>query len=384
MKYFPLIWAAIMRKPVRAVLTLLSVMIAFTLFGLTIGMNATFAKVSANARADRLYTAPRFSNNGLPVGVAGQIEKLPGVATVAYESFIAGYHQDQKNRVFVALLNPDVRKVMTDWPLTAQQWDQIAQNRTGVVISKIAAQQWKLKPGDTFTVAAPLFRKADGSTNWDFQVLSVGDDIAYMTNGYIMGNFDYLDKARPASAQGRANQFFVQASDPTRAADIAQSIDSSFANSATPTQSITEKAAFDTSNFGIDFVAVDRDISLAGMFMVLFLTANGIAQSVRERFGEFAMLRTLGYSDTGVMALVFWEAALPCVTGAVLGVGVAAWVSGLLPRFFAQSGGIPLPTMSASVFLWAGLSAALVALGSSVLPALRLKQMDIATALSGR
>jgi putative ABC transport system permease protein len=200
----------------------------------------------------------------------------------------------------------------------------------------------------------------------------------------MMGNFDYLDKARALASQGRANQFFVQASDPARTADIAQLIDTSFANSATPTQSITEKAAFDISNSGLDIAAVDRDIALAGMFMVLFLTANGIARSVRERFGEFAMLKTLGYSDSIVMALVFWEAALPCVIGALLGVGLAAGVSAVLPHFFPPGGGIPLPTMTAIVYAWAGVSAALVALASSALPALRLKQMDIATALSGR
>jgi putative ABC transport system permease protein len=384
MKYFPLVWSAIMRRPTRAILTLLSVMIAFTLFGLTIGVNATFDKVEQNAHEDRLYTDPRFSNNGLPVAVAQEIEKLPGVTKVAYENFLAGYHQDPKNPVFIAFLNPDVRKLMPDWPLTPRQWDMIEQNRTGLVISRIQALQWKLKPGDDFTIVAPRFAKADGSTSWTFRVLDVADDIAYMSNGYMMGNFDYLDKSRPLPAQGRAAQFFVQASDPAKASDLAELIDTNFANSATPTQSITEKAAFDISNSGLDIAAVDRDIALAGMFMVLFLVANGIAQSVRERFGEFAMLRTLGFSDNTVLALVFWEAALPCAAGAVLGVGLASVISAMLPHFFPPGGGIPLPTMTGIVFVWAGLSAALVALGSSALPALRLRRMDIATALSGR
>ena len=385
MKYFPLVWAALMRRPARAILTLLSVMIAFTLFGLTIGMNATLFKVEANAHEDRLYTFGRFSNNGLPVAVAQQISALPGVSKVAYESFIAGYHQDPKNRVFVALLNPDVRKLMPDWPITPAQWDMIARNPDGVVISKIQALQWKLKRGDTFTIIAPLFAKADGSKTWTFQVLDVADDIAYMSNGYMMGNFDYLDKARPLASQGRATQFYVQASDPAHSGDVAQAIDNNFANSDTPTQSITEKAAFDVSNFGIDFAAVDRDVALAGMFMVLFLTANGIARSVRERFGEFAMLKTLGYSDGNVMGLVFGEAALPCVMGALLGVSLAAGFSSILPHLFPPgAGGIPLPTMTPSVYAWAAFSAGVVALGSSALPALRLKQMDIATALSGR
>ncbi len=384
MKYFPLVWAAIMRRPAWAVLTLLSVMIAFTLFGLTIGLNATFDTVEANARLDRIYTGARFGGGGLPVAMAREIEKLPGVAKVGVEGFIPGYHQDPKKRVFVTMMDANVRNVMTDWPLTPHQWDLIEQNRTGVVISRMQSLQWHLKRGDNFTVVSPLTSKADGTTSWTFQVLDVAADIPYMTNGYVMGNFDFYSQARPADSQGKAVQFFVLASDPTRTADVAQLIDKNFANSAVPTQSITEKAALDISNSGLDIASVDRDIALAGMFMVLFLTANGIAQSVRERFGEFAMLRTLGYSDTTVMALVFFEAALPCVIGALMGVGLAAGVSALLPRFLPPATGFPLPTLTAIVFVWAALCAGVVALASSALPALRLKQMDIATALSGR
>jgi putative ABC transport system permease protein len=385
MKYFPLILSAIMRSPARAILTLLSVMIAFTLFGLTIGMNASFDAIEKNAHADRLYTYPRFSNNGLPVAVAGEIGKLTGVAQVAYETFLTGYNQDPKNFVFVTFLNSDVRKLMPDWPLTPGQWDKIAQNRTGIVISRIQALRWKLKPGDNFTIVAPLFAKADGSTSWTFQVQDVAGDVPYMSDGYMMGNFDYFDKSRPLAQQGRAVQYLVQASDANRTADIAQLIDTNFANSATPTQSVTEKAAFDSGNSSLDIATVGRDIALAGMFMVLFLTANGIAESVRDRFGEFAMLKTLGYSDTTVMALVFWEAALPCMVGALLGVGLASGISAILPKLFSAAEGTPtLPTMTALVFVWAGLSAAFVALASSALPALWLKKMDIATALSGR
>jgi putative ABC transport system permease protein len=120
------------------------------------------------------------------------------------------------------------------------------------------------------------------------------------------------------------------------------------------------------------------------MFMVLFLTANGIAQAVRERFAEFATLKTIGFSDTGVILLVFAEAALPCLLGAVLGIGLAAVISDVLPGFLPAGQGFPLPTMTAMVFVWAAICAAVVALASSALPALRLKQMDIATALSGR
>jgi putative ABC transport system permease protein len=383
MKYFPLVWAAIMRRPARAILTLLSVMIAFTLFGLTIGMNATFAAVEANARMDRIWTDPRFGGAGMPIAIAKEIEQLPGVAKVGIQGFINGYHIDPKNRAFAMFLDSGMRQVMNDWPLSAHQWDLIENNRTGVVISRIQALQWNLKPGDSFTVTSKAIPRADG-TAWTLQVLDVADDVPYMSNGYMMGNFDYFDKSRPLASQGKGNQYIVQTRDPTQAAAIADEIDEHFANSATPTSSWTEKAVLDISNSGLDFATVDRDTALAGMFMVLFLTANGIARSVRERLHEFAMLKTLGYSDSTVTALVFFEAALPCVAGALLGAGLAAGISAALPHFFPPGRSFPLPTVTMIVFLWAGLCAALVALASSALPAMRLRHMDIATALSGR
>jgi putative ABC transport system permease protein len=386
MKYLPLVWAAVMRKPTRAILTLLSVMVAFTLFGLTIGMNATFAKVQEEARNDRIYSFARFSGgpSALPIALAGQIERLPGVAMVSGDTFIAGYHQDPKNRVFVQMHDDKIAKVMTEWPITPQQWQLIRDNRRGMIVSKMQADRWHLKIGDTFTIAAPQIKKADGSNSWTFQVVAITDDVAYMTQGYMQGNYDYMDKARVLSDQGKVGQFRVMVTDPSRTADIAERIDNTFANSTTPIQSITEKAALDISNVGMDLVSVDRDVAIAGMFMVLFLTANGIAQAVRERFAEFATLKTIGFSDGGVIVLVFAEAALPCLLGAALGVGFAALITKAMPGFLPPGQGFPLPTMTAMVFVWAGLSAALVAFASSALPALRLKQMDIATALSGR
>jgi putative ABC transport system permease protein len=387
MKYIPLVWAAIMRKPARAVLTLLSVMIAFTLFGLTIGMNATFAAVQAAARDTRIYINPRFAGGmtPTPVALAHQIERIPGVAQVGYVNFVPGYITDPKNRIFVVVYGDNQRKIFTERPITPAQWDLLHGERDGILVSKIQADKWHLKVGDILTIKSPQVKKADGSTTWTFKVLAIVGDMAYITDGYIEGNYDYFDKARPLASQGQAMGFQVETSDPSRTADIAQQIDETFANSPNATVSITEKAALDISNSGVDIATVDREIALAGMFMVLFLTANGIAQAVRERFAEFATLKTIGFSDAGVVGLVFAEAALPCFVGAILGVGLAAWISSLIPHLMPPSmGSPPEPRITVIVAVWAGLCALFVALASSALPALRLKRMDIATALSGR
>ncbi len=383
MKYLPLVWASIMRKPARAILTLLSVALAFTLFGLTIGMNATFDKMLTEARDDRIFSGPRFGGT-LPQALVGQISQIPGVSLVSSAGFIGGYHQDPKNRVFVQMPDEKIGEMVPEWPISRAEWDMLHKERTGMLVSRTAAERWKLKPGDNFTVISPQARKADGTTSWAFKVLAVTGDIDYMTLGYMVGNYDYYDQARPLAEQGKISQLRIRSSDPNQTAALAQRIDSRFANSTTPLQSITEKAAFDVSNTGMDIASVDRQIAMAGMFMVLFLTANGIAQAVRERFAEFATLKTIGFSDTGVIALVFAEAAIPCLLGAGLGLGLAAVISNVMPYLLPPGQGLPIPTMSVMVFVWAAICASSVALISAALPALRLKQMDIATALSGR
>jgi putative ABC transport system permease protein len=386
MKYLPLVWAALMRKPVRAILTLLSVMIAFTLFGLTIGMNATFDAVSKQAHDDRVFVGARFAGDGgfMPLAMTRQVAALPGVSQTAHHSALFGYHQVPRNRVYTLMVDPGFQKMFAEWPITPEQWDMLHHSRNGILVSRDMARLWHLKPGDDFTIAAPQIKRADGTNSWTLRVLAITGDVAYMNPGYMLGNYDFYNKALTAAWQDRVSQIFVKTTDPNGSAAMAQAVDKHFASSSLPTQSTTEKAAFDISNSGLDIAAVDRDIALAGMFMVLFLTANGIAQSVRERFAEFATLKTIGFGDGGVMGLVFLEAALPCVLGAALGVGLSAGVAYLLPSLMPPGNGVPLPRIDAMVLAWAAAAAAAVALLSSALPALRLKQMDIATALSGR
>jgi putative ABC transport system permease protein len=123
----------------------------------------------------------------------------------------------------------------------------------------------------------------------------------------------------------------------------------------------------------------------AGLFMILFLTGNGIAQSVRERIPEFAMLKTLGFSDAGIMALIFVEAAIPCFMGAAIGIALALIWAKQVPHLFPPNVlALPAPYMSPLVLSLAFVFAILVAFLSTVLPALRIRRLDVATALSGR
>jgi len=385
MKYLPLIWTAVMRKPARTILTLLSVTVAFTLFGLMMGLNATFDQVAAKARADRIFTNARFGGAGMPIAVAHQIAAIPGVKVVTAVSGINGYVQDPKNSAFVLMVDENLPKVFGDWGITQQLWDVVQKDRTGIVMSQSQATRWHKKVGDTFTLVSRQMKRADGSSAWTFKVLAIGPDFQQNSNGYIFGNYDYIDKARPAADQGKIGEADLLANDPATSAELAERIDRAFANSATPLVTITEKMARAGNDFGgLDIKKITGGIALAGMFMVLFLTGNGIAESVRERFAEFATLKTIGFSDRAVTVMVVLESALPCILGAGLGVGIAAVLARQIPKLMPPDFGIPLPTISPLVLVWAAASAFAVALLSAALPILRLTRMDIASALSGR
>ncbi len=384
MRYLPLVWSAVMRKPMRTVLTLLSVTVAFTLFGLMIGLNATFDTVAAQARADRIFTNPRFGGDGIPVAVTRQIEAMPGVKAVAGFNALSGYVQDPKNQAFVLMADQNGAKVFGDW-IPPDKWEPVFKDRTGIVMTRIQAERWHKKVGDTFTLISKQVKRADGGSTWTFKVLAIADDVPQISNGIIIGNYDYIDKARVLADQGKVGEIDLLADDPSESAALAERIDHAFANSATPLVTITEKLARAGADIGgLDVKKISGGIALAGMFMVLFLTANGIAESVRERFAEFATLKTIGFSGRAVTALVVVEAALPCLIGAGLGVGIAAILARQIPGLMPPGFGIPLPTISPLVILWAGICAFAVALLSAAFPILRLTRMDIASALSGR
>ena len=269
--------------------------------------------------------------------------------------------------------------------MTPAQWDQLFATPTGVFMSRGPAARLGLKTGDILHLITPPGARADGAASWDFQVLGVPQDDP-RTGSYILGNFTYVDKSRPLADQGYAWGFRVAVRDAVQANQVSLRIDRRLANSSTPTLTIPDRVSeVDAVNSGTSVASKTWPVAGAGIFMILLLTANGIAQSVRERTPEFAVLKTVGYRDVTLMTLVFTEAVIPCLAGAVLGTGLAAALTRLpthfLPPDLAQ---LPKPTLSFVVLAWALGCAALLALASAVIPTNRLRHLSVTDALAGR
>ena len=381
MKYFPLIWAALRRKPTRTVVTFLSVTVAFTLFGLMIGLNATMDLMEQRAHADRIWSLARFETTGLPITVARQIAELPGIQKNSVMTYLQGYVGDPKNRAFVIFFDDKYGDIFPD-QVPPQQADLIRHNRTAVIMNRAAAEALHKKVGDRFTIISPRTNRADGSKNWPLTIAGIYDDIPQFPGPMISGNYEYYDKSVPLSEQGMINEVDSLATDPALAPALAERIDSLFANSGNPTRSQTEKQLYSQGFGDIDAEALTRKIALIGLLMIVLLTANVIAQSVRERLGEFATLKTFGFSTTGLAGLVMAEAAFPCLLGALFGIALAKWLAVHLSTIMPPGTGIPAPTMTSAVFLWGLACASALTLASTLLPIMRLSRLDVAAALS--
>jgi putative ABC transport system permease protein len=386
-----LVWAALWRKPAHTILTLLSVSMAFTLFGVMIGFNASVNRIVNGAFPDRINVRSRFGSGPggytMPLAYKDQILRLPGIARIGFRGGLAGYYQDPKNRLVVYMIDEGWCGTLTEYNITPARCRQLQASRTGVFMTRGLAERYHLKPGDAFPVLTTAVMRADGGKLWQFTVIGILDDIPREPRGYIIGNYSYFDQTRPLAQRGMAGAFYIDVSVPDQAlaAKTAGAIENLFANSADPVHADTQVAEEQSAaQWAVNIPFVTMVVAGAGMFMVLFLTGNGIYQSVRERIAEFAMLKTLGFSDFLVTVLLVAEAAIPCLLGAVIGLGLATEFAQKVPSLVPPSFDLPAPYLPASVLGLGMLCAGLVALLSALIPALRVRRLDVAAALSGK
>jgi putative ABC transport system permease protein len=379
MKYFPLIWAGMWRKRTRTVFTLLSIVVAFLLYGLLQGVDAWLSGAIEGSRINRLYTVSRISFiEPLPASYTAQIESVPGVDKVAYFNWFGGYYQDPKQMVVSYPIDPErTFAVMPDWivqPADAVQ--KMTRQRDGAIIGAQLARRFGWKVGDRVPLKTSIWTKKDGSSSYDFEI--VGTFTGPQENLFLL-NYEYFNEAR-SFGQNNVGWFALTIKDPTQAAKVSRDIDALFANSPNETKTQTEKefAAAQVKQLG-DIGFMVNAIVGAVMFTLLFLTGNTMMQSVRERIPELAVLKTVGFSDGKVTALVLAESILLCVFAALIGLGLAAMI---FPA--AGSLGLGKVVLPGIVLVSGTLAALALALVSGLPPAIRAKRLAVVDALAGR
>ncbi len=387
MKYFPLIWATLWRKKTRTIFTLLSVIIAFLLFGMLETVDYAFAHPSSGVTgADKLVTTNKYSITlALPISDVQQIRSVPGVAEVTWMSWFGGYYQESKNFVFALPVDADsyFNLHKDEFVVGDAEMRAFRSTRTGALLNAALVKKFGWKVGDKVPLHSTIWaQKSDGSLDWTFDVVgtfSVKDPTqASAQSSTLLFHYELFDEGR-SFGKGSVSWFEERVDDPSQASAISNRIDALFANSPneTKTQPANDFQMAFIKQFG-DIGFVLRAILGAVFFTLLFLTGNTMMQSVRERIPELAVLKTLGFGDGKVLGLVLAESLLLCVLASIIGLGLSY---AALPIIKVALPGLELSPR----VLIPGLGAAvLLALIVGTPPALRAMRLNIVDALADK
>ena len=383
MKYFPLIWAGLRRKPVRTILTLFSVIVAFVLFGALHGVTAAIDSLIDGMSDTRLRIQSKVSLvEPLPISYLARIESVKGVEGVGYYAWFGGYYQEQKNQISVGAVDVDrLHSMFPELNLKDEYAAAMRSTRNGALIGRDLATTRGWKIGDKLPLKSNIYMRKDGAPQWDFEIVGIYDfgDGKIPTNE-LWFNYAYFDEAR-TFGNGTVMMYFAKIANPASSGAISEAIDQQFANSTFETQTVNERdwlrgriAQIGDMQFFVNAIVA------AVMFTLLFLTGNTMMQSVRERIPELAVLKTYGFGNASILALVFGEALLLCVAAAGIGLGIAAALSPMIYRQIG-AGGMSFPLN----VIWTGIAlSAAVAIVSSLPPARRVQTLNVVDALAGR
>ncbi len=381
MKFLYLVACNLRRKKLRTLLTLLSIGIAFFLFGLLGALKLALTGDVSIANADRLMTRHKVSIiQMIPISYQARIAAIPGVSGVTAQTWFGGIYQDPKNFFASMPVEPDeFLKMYPEFVVSDAHRQAWRTTRNGAIVGRTLMERFNWKVGDRIPLSAPIWRHADGRDAWEFEIVGTYEAARKSVDtSQFFFRYDYFDEGRGQN-KGTISWFAVRVSDAARADAISAALDREFANSAYETKTEPEAAMMQgfAQQVG-DIGAIITGILGAVFFTILLVSGNTITQGVRERTEEIGVLKALGFTNTLVLGLVLAESCLLAVLGGVGGLG-AAWLMTI--------GGSPLPSLlpvfyvpTPHLMLGAGL---MVALGliTGALPALQAMRLGVSEAL---
>ena len=327
MKYFPLIWRNLLRRKVRTIFTLASIFIAFVLYSFLMVVQTAFSMGVELAGADRLMLMHRVSLiQLLPISYLQQIRTTPGVIRAGHATWFGGTYQDNANQFAVMAVDPAYFNLYPEARVPDDQLKAWLADRQGAVVGRATAQKYGWKLGDKIPIQATIWLPKQGQT-WYFNVDAIYDgDKGFDTSNFFF-HHEYLDENR-RGAYGMVGWYVVKIDSPSNAAAVASALDSHFANSSAETKTSTEKAFLQGFVNQVGNIKTIILAILAAVLFTLFLLvlANTMAQGVRERTSELAVLKTLGFSNGLVLTLTLAESMLLALIGGGLGLAVT-WVA---------------------------------------------------------
>jgi len=380
MKFFHLIWGNLNRRKLRTSLTLLSILVAFVLFGFLCAIKQALVGGVELAGVDRLIVRHKVSIiQLLPESYQTRMERIPGVAAAAHQTWFGGIYQDPKNFFMQCPVVPEQFMAMfPEFRLPPEQMKAWLATRTGAIVGRNTADRFKWKVGDKVPIMSPIWLRK----TWEFDIVGIFEGEKKGTDTTSMFfRYDYFDEARKAQnwGTGQVGWYTIRVKDPAQAANVAKLVDQEFENSPAETKTEPEGAfaqGFANQVGNIAFIVAG--ILGAVFFTILLVTGSTMSQAVRERIGELGVLKAIGFTNGQVLGLVLAESCLLTMLGGGLGLALA-WLmtargdptGGMLPMFF-------FPVRD--VLIGLGLSVALGVI-TGMLPAQQAMRLRVADAL---
>jgi putative ABC transport system permease protein len=391
LRFIPLVWAGVWRNKSESALMLLALSVGFTLFGTMIAVNAAYEQAIDDARMDRLVVACAFDCGSIPLGYREQLGRIPHVTAVGAVVWIGEHEQDAQHPITITFVDEGIRSAWPELPMSPADWRALDVTQTGIFLTRKAAARRNVRVGDALTMYSGPQGTLDGTGIYHFTVLGfIPDPPGWRSAGggpseIIIGNLRYAQNWGPPDERDRATILRVAVDRPENARGVCREIEAWYTNASPALYCVPARAdAQETAEANINMRQISLGIGAAGLFMILFLCANGIAESVRERLSEFGVLEAMGYRKGHIATLVILEAAIPTLLAAFIGGAMASGVDALVAHL-ALTGVIEMPEMRSSLvaFGWALAAALLIALLSAVAPLYRLRHSEVAAVVAG-
>jgi putative ABC transport system permease protein len=376
------IWRNLMRRKVRTIVTMLSIFVAFLLFGMLMAIRAAFTMGVEVAGAERLMMIHKVSIiQPLPLSYANRIKTVEGVTDLSHGNWFNGIYQDPKNYfASMAVDSESWFRIYKEFTVPAEQMQAWMRDRTGAIIGVKLAERFNWKIGDRIPLISPIYRKRDGSP-WEFTIDGIYDSTAKgVDKSQFFFHYRYLEETvRDTFMAGLVSWYVIQVADPASADRLALQLDAQFANSPAETKTATEKAFIsDFAKQVGDIGTIMMAITAVVMFFILFVAGNAMAQSIRERTNELGVLKTLGFKDGLILSLVLAESCVIALVGGGLGLALS-WLiiaqgdptGGFLPAFYFP----PADVIVGAVIIL------LLGVGAGLLPAFQASRLKIVDAL---
>ena len=370
-----------LRHRVRTGLTILGITIAILAFGLLRTIVGLWNVGVERSLATRLVTRNAISLVfSLPISYLDRIRQVPGVKSVSYGNWFGGIYIDEKYFFASEAIEPrSFLELYPEFILEPEQKTAFIRDRKGCIVGRKLAARYGWKPGDLITLKGTIF-----PGQWEFVLRGIFTGAEKNTEERVLFfHWEYLNETLKKTVPRRADQagfYLIGITRPDQAAQVSQDVDRTFKNSLAETLTETEKAfqlAFASMTEAI-MVAI-QIVSYLVIVIIMAVVANTMAMTARERIGEYAIFKAMGFRGQHIAGMVFGESLLITMTGGLLGILLTFPVG----RLFGDMLGDYLPSFEVKAMtIWLDIAfALLVGCVAGIIPTLRAVRIRIADGL---